>query len=172
MKSNRGQKKLTIRGLWWWCKKLLKPFIHVTSDDNFLYCTEKLEVIVSKILAIAMIFVILVAILNLGVFILSTLFLESSDDAFSKTLFKIFGMFLNILIALEILQNLTAYLKKPMIQGELIIIISLIAVARKIIILDLEKTKQFDLIGLALAILTLSISYWILRHMNGKYKDE
>lgn len=89
-----------------------------------------------------MIFVILVAILNLGAFILSSLFLQSSDDAFSKTLFKIFGMFLNILIALEILQNLTAYLKKPMIQGEIIIIIFLIAVARKVIILDLKRLSN------------------------------
>lgn len=137
MKSNRGQKDLTIRRLGWWCKKLLKPLIHVTSDENFPYWIKKLEVIVSKVLAIAMIFVILVAIFNLGAFILSTLFVQSSDAAFSRTLFKIFGMFLNVLIALEILQNLTAYLNKPMRQSELVIVTSLIAVARKIIILDL-----------------------------------
>ncbi len=72
-------------------------------------------------MVIAMLLVILVAILNLGAFILSTIFVQF-DDAFSKIFFKIFGMFLNILIAIKILQNLTVYLNKPIIQGELVIV--------------------------------------------------
>ena len=74
-------------------------------------------------------------------------------------MFKIFGMCLDVLIALEILENLTAYLKKPVIQSELVLVTSLIAVSGKVIILDLDKTGGFDLIGLALAIFALSISY-------------
>jgi len=60
-------------------------------------------------------------------------------------------LFLNVLIALEILENITAYLRKHIIQVELVIVTSIIAVARKIIILDFEKTPGTDLIGLALA---------------------
>jgi Phosphate-starvation-inducible E. len=60
------------------------------------------------------------------------------------TLFVIFGLFLNVLIALEILENITAYLKKHVIQVELVIVTSLIAVSRKIIILDLEKKTAAD----------------------------
>ncbi|MER3588391.1 MAG: hypothetical protein C4322_09705, partial [Mastigocladus sp. ERB_26_1] len=43
---------------------------------------------------------------------------------------------------------------------------SLIAVARKIIILDLEKVSGIDIIGLGIALLSLSISYWIIRRTN------
>jgi uncharacterized membrane protein (DUF373 family) len=75
---------------------------------------------------------------------------------------------LNVLIALEILENITAYLKKHVIQVELVIVTSIIAVARKIIILDLEKTSGVDIIGLGIALLSLSISYWIIRNMNTK----
>ena len=77
-------------------------------------------------------------------------------------------MFLNILIALEILENITAYLRKHVVQVELVIVTSLIAIARKIIILDLTKVKGIDIIGLATAILALSISYWIIRTSNTK----
>jgi uncharacterized membrane protein (DUF373 family) len=85
---------------------------------------------------------------------------------FSVSLFKIFGLFLNVLIALELLENITAYLKKHVIQVELVIVTSLIAVARKIIILDLEKTTALDLIALAAAIFALSGSYWIIKQVN------
>jgi uncharacterized membrane protein (DUF373 family) len=59
---------------------------------------------------------------------------------------------LTVLIALEILENITAYLRKHIIQVELVIVTSIIAIARKIIILDFEKTSGIDLIGLAIAI--------------------
>ncbi|PMB42507.1 hypothetical protein CEN47_01240, partial [Fischerella thermalis CCMEE 5319] len=87
---------------------------------------------------------------------------------FNKTLFTIFGLFLNILIALEILENITGYLKKHVLQVELVIVTSLIAVARKIIILDLEKVSGIDIIGLGIALLALSISYWIVRKTTSK----
>ena len=51
---------------------------------------------------------------------------------------------------------------------ELVIITALVAVARKIIIFDIKKSGGFDLIGLAIAILALSISYWIVKTKNSK----
>jgi uncharacterized membrane protein (DUF373 family) len=91
---------------------------------------------------------------------------NNHQDLLKDTLFVIFGLFLNVLIALEILENITAYLKKHVIQVELVIVTSLIAVSRKIIILDLEKKTAADLIGLAVAIFSLSISYLIVRQTN------
>jgi uncharacterized membrane protein (DUF373 family) len=91
-----------------------------------------------------------------------------NSENFNTTLFQLFGLFLNVLIALEILENITAYLKKQVIQVELVLITSLIAVSRKIIILDLEKKDSNDLIALAVAVFALSISYLVIRlsHRN------
>jgi uncharacterized membrane protein (DUF373 family) len=85
---------------------------------------------------------------------------------FNKTLIEIFGLFLNILIALELLENITAYLKKHIVQVELVVVTALIAVARKIIIFDSNKYDKNDLIALANASLALSVSYWLIRRMN------
>jgi uncharacterized membrane protein (DUF373 family) len=57
------------------------------------------------------------------------------------------------------------------VQVELVIVTSLIAVSRKIIILDLEKTGGIEVIGLGIAIFALSISYWIIRYSNSKSKS-
>ncbi|TAD93585.1 MAG: hypothetical protein EAZ98_22330 [Oscillatoriales cyanobacterium] len=105
-------------------KKILRQLSKFGSDEHFLHFTESVEVVVSKVLSLAMIMVIIISVC------------------------------------------ITAYLKKHVIQVELVIVTSLIAVSRKIIILDLEKKTAADLIGLATAIFALSISYLIVRYTN------
>ena len=60
------------------------------------------------------------------------------------------------------------YLKKHIFQVELVISTSLVAVARKIIIFDLQKYSGNDLIALGFAILALSISYWLIQRLRKK----
>lgn len=143
----------------------------LTEDEEFLHTIEGIERIVSKILSLGMIVVILIAITqlsySLGQKILITLN-QPSNESFNTTLFELFGLFLNVLIALEILENITAYLRKHVIQVELVIVTSLIAVSRKIIILDLEKKGSDDLIALAVAVFSLSVSYLIIHYLAKK----
>jgi len=153
-------------------RRLLSRLRQTWKDENFLHSLENVEVIVSKVLSIAMLVVIFVAIYDLLVFLVRDfLFAEGlnpQSGPFGNKLFSIFGLFLNVLIALEILENISAYLKKHVLQVELVIVTSLIAVARKIIILDLEKKTAMDLIALSVAILALASSYWIIRNVANK----
>jgi uncharacterized membrane protein (DUF373 family) len=148
-------------------RKLFKRIWETRQDENFMHLIENIEVFVSKILSIMMVVVIFVAVFDLSIFLFRVLFDTQHGENY-KTLFKIFGLFLNILIALEILENITGYLKKHVLQVELVIVTSLIAVARKIIILDLDKVSGIDIIGLGIALLALSISYWLIRRTVNK----
>ncbi|NET72786.1 MAG: phosphate-starvation-inducible PsiE family protein, partial [Sphaerospermopsis sp. SIO1G2] len=143
-------------------KKIIKRFIQITSDDNFKFFLEKIEVLVSKILSLLMIIVIFLTIADLGLFIVRDL-IFSSGEAFRKKIFQAFGLFLNVLIALELLENITAYLRKHVLQVELVIVTALIAIGRKIIILDLKTTEGIELIGLGISIISLAISYFVIR---------
>jgi uncharacterized membrane protein (DUF373 family) len=143
-------------------RQIFKRFREAAKDEKFMHQIENVEVLVSKGLSLLMVVVIFVAIADLAFFLYRELF-TTPYGKFNTTLFTIFGLFLNVLIALEILENITAYLRKHVFQVELVIVTSLIAVARKIIILDLEKVKGIDIIGLGIAILALSISYLIIR---------
>jgi uncharacterized membrane protein (DUF373 family) len=147
-------------------KKIFRQISKLGSDEQFLHFTESVEVIISKILSVAMILVIIVSVCDLVIYLSKELLQNHDETLLKDTLFVIFGLFLNVLIALEILENITAYLKKHVIQVELVIVTSLIAVSRKIIILDLEKKTAADLIGLATAIFALSISYLMVRYSN------
>jgi uncharacterized membrane protein (DUF373 family) len=141
----------------------------ITEDEKFLATIGQIERLVSKILSIVMIFVIIIAIAQLSYALIEKILItidRPSTDSFNTTLFELFGLFLNVLIALEILENITAYLRKHISQVELVIATSLIAVARKIIILDLEKKGSDDLIALAVAVLALSLGYLIVHYSN------
>ncbi|KJH72942.1 membrane protein [Aliterella atlantica CENA595] len=146
-------------------KNLLRQITAAGRDENFLNLVHILEGVISKVLSIAMLIVIIVSVVDLAILLSKELFSEPVGF-FDTTLIELFGLFLNILIALELLENISAYLKKHIIQVELVIVTSLIAVARKLIILDLTKTSGIQLIGLAIAIFALSVSYWIVRRSN------
>jgi len=148
-------------------RKLIKRFLEVSSDKSFIHLIEIIEVIVSKLLSLLMVIVIFATLFDLAIFIFWEI-LSPEKGRFSQTLFQTFGLFLNVLIALEILENITGYLKKHVLQVELVIATSLIAISRKIIILDLKVTEGIEIIGLGIAVLSLSISYWIIRSSHSQ----
>lgn len=152
------------RGVW----GLLKA---ATTDESYLKLIHWIENFVAKTLSIALSVVILIAIGDLIYFLLKDV-AQDPKGFYNESLIELFGSFLNILIALELLENITAYLKKHIIQLELVIVTSLIAVARKIIIFDLNKYSDTDLIALGIAIICLAVSYWLVKTVNAKNKSK
>jgi uncharacterized membrane protein (DUF373 family) len=148
--------------------RVSKEIRTAVKDENFLHALHGVENFVSKVLSVALVVVILVSIFDLLIVLFNDLFTTEPIGFFSRTLIEIFGLFLNILIALELLENITAYLKKHIVQVELVIVTALIAVARKIIIFDPNQYDKIDLIALAIACFALSVSYWLIRRVSPK----
>ncbi|MDB9528881.1 phosphate-starvation-inducible PsiE family protein [Oscillatoria sp. CS-180] len=144
----------------------LRRLTYNLKDEIFLKRLGQVESIVSKVLSIAMVFVILVTVVDLGIVLYRALFVVDTNGFFKTILTEIFGLFLSVLIALEILENITAYIRKHVVQVELVIATALTAVGRKLIILDLEKVPGVSLIGLAIAIFALAVSYLIVRSVH------
>ncbi len=138
----------------------------ITSDENFLHFNHLVENIVAKVLSLALQGVILVVIVDLIIFLIGDVANDPVGYFNTKSVIELFGLFLNVLIALELLENLTGYLKKHVVQVELVVVTALIAVARKIIIFDLSKYDSNDLLGLGVAILALSAGYWLIKNIN------
>ncbi|QYO62356.1 phosphate-starvation-inducible PsiE family protein [Leptolyngbya sp. 7M] len=152
-------------------EKLSKKVSKAGQDENFLGVAHWVENIAAKVLAVALSLVILISLTDLVILLVRDL-MADPVGFFDKTLIDIFGLFLNILIALELLENITAYLKKHVVQVELVIVTSLIAIARKIIIFDFSKYNNLDLLALGGAILALSVSYLLIKRTNRNMKNE
>jgi uncharacterized membrane protein (DUF373 family) len=69
-----------------------------------------------------------------------------------------------ILIGLEVLQNLAAYLRDHSIHTELVVLTALTAVARKVIVMPPGSDKDpLALVGTGVVIVCLAIAYTLLR---------
>ncbi len=142
-----------------WARQLAKQL----KNDLFLKRLHQFEGTISKLLSLGMIIVILAMVFDLAVVLIRSIFTTSPGDFLGQSVVDLFGLFLSVLIALEILENITAYIQNHVVQVELVIATALTAVGRKIIIVDLKAVSGATLIGLAVAILALAISYWIVR---------
>nr|YP_002048682.1 hypothetical protein PCC_0010 [Paulinella chromatophora]ACB42472.1 hypothetical protein PCC_0010 [Paulinella chromatophora] len=81
------------------------------------------------------------------------------------SLIKVLGDLLTVLIALEVLENVTSYLRCHVVQVELVLVTALTAVARKVIVLPSgAEDKPQLLAGLGLATVALAGAYWLVRH--------
>ena len=72
-----------------------------------------------------------------------------------------FGAFMAVLIAIEIFVNIRLYLGSNVVPVQLVIATALMAVARKVIVLDLKLVSAEHIVGLALVTIALGISYWL-----------
>jgi uncharacterized membrane protein (DUF373 family) len=78
-------------------------------------------------------------------------------------LLELFGFFLLILIGIELLETIKAYLKDQVVHSEIVLEVALIAIARKVVILDLKEYDSTVILGIAALIITISGAYYIVR---------
>ncbi len=79
---------------------------------------------------------------------------------------KIFGFVFMVLIGFELLESITIYFKENVIHAEVVILIAVIAVSRKMILLDMEKYEPGSLLALGVIMLSLGGSYFLIKRSN------
>ena len=68
-----------------------------------------------------------------------------------------------VLIGLELLETIRAYISEHVVHAEVVIEVAIIAIARKVIILDVKELDPLALIGIAAIIVALGGVYWIIK---------
>jgi uncharacterized membrane protein (DUF373 family) len=83
-----------------------------------------------------------------------------------KQLLELFGLFLLVLIGIELLETIKKYYTEGRVDLDVIIAVALIALSRKIITLDPKEYDPLTLVGMAAIILALVLGYWIAKKTN------
>jgi len=78
-------------------------------------------------------------------------------------LLEIFGLFLLILIGVELMVTMKTYLQDNIVHVETILLLAIIAVARKAIVLDLGKVSGITIMSLGVIIIALATGYFIVK---------
>jgi uncharacterized membrane protein (DUF373 family) len=72
-------------------------------------------------------------------------------------------VFFNILIAIELIDTFNIYIKEHNIKVQNILLIGLIAIGRKLLVLDIGHSDGLSNIGLASIIIALSVGYYLVK---------
>lgn len=136
-----------------------------TARWSILSYYQRFESLVAFVLTIVIAAIILVALYRLTVSVLWGLVLGLVDPLDDKVFQVIFGEIITLLIAMEFnhtLQYVVAR-ERSIIQTRIVMLIALLALARKFIVLDVHEMSPGHLLGLAAITLVLGVTYWLIR---------
>ncbi|SCL76548.1 putative membrane protein [Methanoculleus chikugoensis] len=122
---------------------------------------ERFEHVTYIALIVFLVVLLSFSLLELGWMVVTAVFEVSTYRLDSDELFDLLGYFLLILIGLELLETIKAYLDKREFHVEIVILVAIIAIARKVILLDTSTAGE--LIGIALIIIALCGGYYLVR---------
>ncbi|MDX8341107.1 phosphate-starvation-inducible PsiE family protein [Draconibacterium sp. IB214405] len=124
------------------------------------------ERIIIIILIVFMVIVLIISAVEVGIVIIHELTNPNmSNGAIINIdgLLDIFGFFLTVLIGLELFETVKLYLKENVFHGEVILLVSLIAVARKVIVLDYSKEEPLTIIAISALVAAISLGYYLIK---------
>jgi uncharacterized membrane protein (DUF373 family) len=133
---------------------------------------QRFESLVAMVLTLLITIIVVAIIYRLFVEVIGGIVLGVLDPLDHRVFQDAFGEIMTVLIALEFSHTLQFVVtRQQSIKTKVILLIALLAVARKFIILDLKETSAETMIGLAAIALALGIVYWLLRERDDRLEQ-
>ena len=134
---------------------------------------KKFEKIMIQALMIMMAIVLGLATLDLGWLI----YQDVSNPPYAilsvAELLDIFGLFMLVLIGIELLETIMkTYITQDQPHYEVVLSVAIIAIARKVIILDVKEVDSLSLMGIAFIIFALTVGYFLMKKSLAHPKEE
>ncbi len=80
-----------------------------------------------------------------------------------EELLDIFSFFLLVLIGVELLETIKAYFDEHVVHAEVVLEVAIIAIARKVITLDVKDYPSLTLVGIATIVLALAVAFFFVK---------
>ena len=143
----------------------MEPNLKKQNKEPYL---KKFEKIIVLSLIGMMVVVILLATVELGWVLIKDIITPPLFLLDINELLEIFGFFLLVLIGVELLETIKAYLKKGVVHVEIVLEVALIAIARKVIILNPKEYASLTLLSIAALIVALAVAYRLMKRHGGR----
>ncbi len=128
---------------------------------------KKFEHVIVVCLITMMVVVVVLTVFELGWIIVKDIITAPVILLEIDELLEIFGFFLLVLIGIELLETIKAYLATQVVHVEIVLEVALIAIARKVIILDIDKYESLTLVGIAALISAVALAFLVVkRHIR------
>ncbi len=132
---------------------------------------ERFEQLVAIVLSVLIAVIVAVALVELVRIVIYMIGTEAINPLQQETFQLVFGMIMTLLIALEFKHSIlkVALRNDSIVQVRTVILIALLALARKFVILDVHSSPA-QIAALALALLALGVVYGIVRKRDRRRK--
>jgi uncharacterized membrane protein (DUF373 family) len=130
---------------------------------------QKFEHLVILVLTALIAIVVAFALWNLVLKILLSIVSAGGFDPTDYSVFQaLFGMIFTVIIALEFRRSLLVIAERQhgIVQVRTVILIALLAIVRKLMIIDLSPEDAGEVFALAAAILALGSVFWLVRDQD------
>jgi uncharacterized membrane protein (DUF373 family) len=135
-------------------------------DASYLRLIDRSEQALAKVLGLVLLVVMVAGTVQL-IGAVALALVQPDTPWLGSKLNMVLGDLLTLLIALEVLQNITSYLRRHVVQIELVLLTAMTAVARKVIVLPPgAESKPQLLAGLGVAVLALAAAFWLVRSLS------
>jgi len=125
---------------------------------------KKYEKFMIQALMVMMAIVLGLATLDLGWLIIKDIIQPPYLLLDVNQLLEIFGLFMLVVIGIELLETIMkTYITQGQPHYEVVLSVAIIAIARKVIILDLKEVDSLSLIGIASIIIALTVGYFLMK---------
>jgi uncharacterized membrane protein (DUF373 family) len=137
-------------------------------DAPFLWGMKRIIHYSLKTLAGLMILVIFFGVVDVAWTLYQKLMSEPKFILTMGDVLATFGAFMVVLIAIEIFQNIILYLRDDVIHVNIVLATALMAIARKVIILDYDQLSPMYIFATGVLLVATGITYYLVHRLCGK----
>lgn len=141
-------------------------------DDKFLWLLKQIIHLCLKCLGLLMIIVIIAGVVDVGWTLYQKFAAEPRFILTMNDILMTFGAFMVVLIAIEIFQNIILYLRDDVIHVKIVLATALMAIARKVIILDYDELEPLYIFATGVVLVATGIAYWFVHKLPYKSQSE
>lgn len=124
---------------------------------------KSIEKTIITVLVVMMVIVLVLAVYELGWLLVNDILSPPILLLDISELLELFGFFLLVLIGIELLETIKTYFAERVVHVEVVADVALIAIARKVVILDVKEYEPLQLVGIALIIAALAGAHWVIK---------
>ena len=130
--------------------------------DPLIRILHRVITVCVKVLAVLMAVVIFLGVVDVVYLLYEQLRTPPLLHLSVSEIFGVFGAFMVVLIAIEIFINIRLYLGSNTLPIKLVIATALMAIARKVIVLDITETEAVYVYAIGVVTLALGATYWLV----------
>lgn len=132
-------------------------------EEKMLHALEWLKKCLVVVITCMVALVLILSVIELGYMLVKDIVTPPVFLLDITEILELFGLYMLVLIGIELLETMEIYIKEHVIHVEVVFTVALIAVARKVIILDVKKLPASSLFAIGFVILALSVGYYMIQ---------